>query len=38
LLSRDRHLEPFICYLFAPICRKYAGLAAWMVGKSPERC
>jgi Putative transposase len=38
LLSRDRDLEPFSYDLFAPICRKYAGLAARVVGKRPERC
>ena len=38
LLSRDGDLELLSYHLFASLCRKYAGLAARVVGQRPERC
>jgi hypothetical protein len=38
LLSRDGDLVPLSCDLFAPLCRKYAALAARVVVKRLERC
>jgi hypothetical protein len=37
-LVRNRYREPSSRYPFAPICRKYKGLALWVVCKRPEGC
>jgi len=37
-LVSDRCFEPFSSYLFAPIRKKYIGLAVWVVCKRPGGC